>query len=140
MNDRVFLDTNVLVYAYDTHDPVKQKRAQDLLLRGLQREDAVVSTQVLGEFFVAMTRKVRSPISAEDAVALVQLLSSLSVVAIDAPLVHRALQAHLQCRLAYWDSLIVAAAERARCDILLSEDLNPGQAYLGVTVQNPFVD
>lgn len=140
MNDRVFLDTNVLVYAYDTHDPVKQKRAQDLLLGGLQREDAVVSTQVLGEFFVAMTRKVRSPISAEDAAALVQLLSSLSVVAIDAPLVHRALQAHLQCRLAYWDSLIVAAAERGRCDTLLSEELNPGQAYLGVTVQNPFVD
>jgi predicted nucleic acid-binding protein len=76
--------------------------------------------------------------SADEARSIISTLSMLWVQDIDLALVQRAIDAHQQYGLAYWDSLIVAAAERAGCASLLSEDLNPGQIYLGVRVRNPF--
>ena len=138
MSASVFLDTNILVYAYDSSEPGRQAKAQKLLTGGLEQENAVISAQVLGEFFVVVTRRIREPFSAEQAGQVIGLLGTLPVVEIDLKLVERAISIHEEARISYWDALIVAAAERAGCAKILSEDLNAGQVYCGVKVENPF--
>ena len=133
-----FIDTNILVYRYDSRDPVKQLRAQELVKSGIENQTAVVSAQVLGEFFTTVTRKIQIPLSTEDAQAAVDLISTLTVVALDLALVRRAISTQIRYGISYWDALIVAAAESAGCTRILSEDLNHGQAYNGVVVVNPF--
>ncbi len=138
MSANTFLDTNILVYAYDGHEPEKQIRAQTLLRTAIQEESAVLSVQVLGEFFVVVTRRIKEPLSASDAEKIIDTLSILPVAEIDLTLVKRAIATQTRYRISYWDSLIVAAAERAGCSTILSEDLNHGQKYNGVLVENPF--
>ena len=138
MSDKVFLDTNILVYAYDQSEPEKQAKAQALLTRGIERENTVISAQVLGEFFVVVTRRIQTPLSAEQAEQVIDLLSILPVVEVDLKLVRRAISVHKESQISYWDSLIVCAAECAGCQTILSEDLNTGQVYHGVKVENPF--
>ena len=138
MSDKSFLDTNILVYAYDRSQPEKQATAQALLTQGIERENAVLSSQVLGEFFVVVTRRIQTPIPADEAGQLIDFFSILPVVEVDLKLVKRAISVHKELQISYWDSLIVSAAERAGCQKILSEDLNAGQTYHGVEVENPF--
>lgn len=138
MSDRVFLDTNVLVYAYDRSAAERQSVAQQLLRTGIREESAVVSAQVLGEFFTVVTRKIPTPMSADQARHVIAMVSVLPVQEVDLSLVHRAIDVHKRYGLAYWDGLIVAAAERAGCASILTEDLSSGDVYFGVRVVNPF--
>ena len=135
---RNFLDTNVLVYGYDRRDPAKMARALDLLSDAIESGTGVVSAQVLSEFFNVVTRRLPDPLSFEVAGTIVGEVAAMPVVEIDAALVQRAIGVCRRYRISYWDALIVAAAERARCSRILSEDLNPGQSYDGVVVVNPF--
>ena len=138
MPDREFIDTNVLIYAYDRHVPAKHIQAQKILLSGIENESAVLSVQVLREFFNVVTRRIPNPLSAEEAEAVIDLICVLPVVEVDVALVRRGVATHRHYGITYWDSLIVAAAERAGCSRILSEDLNAGQAYHGIVVVNPF--
>jgi predicted nucleic acid-binding protein len=138
MNDKAFLDTNILVYAYDKHEPEKQKRAQSLLNDGIILEDAVLSVQVLSEFFNVVTRNIRQPMSPDEAQEIIETLSILPVQEIDPVMVNRAIETHKMYQISYWDSLIVSAAERAGCTMIYSEDLNDGQIYHSIQVRNPF--
>ena len=138
MPDREFIDTNILVYAYDRHEPEKHSQAQELLTRGIEDETAVLSVQVLGEFFNVVTKRIPHPLSIGEAEEAIDLFSILTVVELNLALVRRAIHTHLQYGITYWDSLIVAAAERAGCRRIFSEDLNPGQSYHGIVVVNPF--
>ena len=138
MPAREFIDTNVLVYACDRHDPRKHARAQEILSTRLEDESAVVSVQVLGEFFNVVTRRIPNPLSISEAEDVLDLITILPVVEVDLSLVRRAIHTHGQYGVTYWDSLIVAAAERAGCTRIVSEDLNPGQTYHGIVVVNPF--
>jgi predicted nucleic acid-binding protein len=138
MNDKAFLDTNILVYAYDQYDPQKQKKAQSLLTDGMEQENIVLSVQVLGEFFNVVTRHIRQPMSSDEAQEIISTLSVLSIQDIDLTMVNRAIDTHKMYQISYWDSLIIAAAERAECKSILSEDLNDGQTYHGIQVSNPF--
>ena len=138
MTDRVFLDTNILVYAYDSHEPARQQQAQSVILEGIRCQNAAVSSQVFGEFFTVVTRKIKQPLTASEAQEVIGDLSILDVIDIDLNLVNRAIDTHRQSQISYWDSLIIAAAERASCESLLSEDMNAGQCYNGVVVINPF--
>lgn len=140
MSDKVFLDTNVLVYAYDKSEPRKQHKAQTLLAEGIERENAVISAQVLGEFFIVVTRRLTIPLSVDEAGHLIDLLSALPVVEVDLQLVKQAVSVHGAMQISYWDALIVCAAERAGCGRILSEDLNSGQDYRGAVVENPFAN
>jgi predicted nucleic acid-binding protein len=99
---------------------------------------SVVSGQVLGEFFVTVTRKIPQPMTADEALEVVRLLEVLPVVAVDLRLVKAGIAAHQQWGVSYWDGLILAAADRAGCGRVLSEDLNAGQRYGSVLVENPF--
>jgi len=138
MTDSIFLDTNILVHAYDKHYPKKQATAQVLLKEGIETESVVLSSQVLGEFFVVITHKIKNPISAEEAQKIIALLGILQIVDVDLSLVNLAVENHKKYGISYWDSLILAAAERAGCKRVMTEDLNHGQEYNSVLVENPF--
>ena len=137
---RLFLDTNVIVYAHDTASPGRQATAQALIFDGLTAGNAVLSAQVLNEFYVTVTRKIAKPLPAALARREVELLARLCVVEVDVPLVVRVIDVGARWQLSHWDGLIIAAAERARCDPVLSEDLSNGQTYGPVTVRNPFAE
>jgi predicted nucleic acid-binding protein len=137
MSDSTFVDTNVLVYAADRSEPEKRALARRALgTKSYGR--LVVSAQVLGEFYTTVTRKLPEPIPEAEAVQTLDFLALLPVVSIDTPLVKDAVQISRFAQLSYWDGLIVAAASRAGCQRLLSEDLNDGQQIGGVRIENPF--
>ena len=122
MKNRVFLDTNILVYAYNQHDPHKQIIAQGLLTDGIKEENLILSVQVLGEFFNVVTRHIPQPMSPAEAKEVINTLSILPVQDIDMTMVKRAIDTHEIYRISYWDSLIISAAERTGCGMIFSED------------------
>lgn len=132
-----FVDTNVLVYAYDQGDVHKRSIAVKILEDDTL--DLVVSAQVLDEFYWVVTRKLNRPLAEEVAHEVVRLLSQGDVVAIDATLVDAAITMARQHRLSLWDAAIVAAARRADCGELLTEDLAHGSTIAGITIRNPFL-
>lgn len=136
MTGRNFLDTNILVYAVDEADPAKQKIARTLLT---QTENIVISAQVLNEFYVTVTRKLKPGVAPETAAALVRNLARLPCIAIDAHLVQAALLTGLRWQLSHWDSLVIEAARQAGCTRVLTEDLATGANYDGLTIENPFL-
>jgi predicted nucleic acid-binding protein len=140
MSDRAFLDTNILVYAFDQHDPRKQEKAQELLTDGIEHENLVLSVQVLGEFFTVVTRHIPRPLKTEEAREIIAAISILPVQEIDLAMVNRAVDTHKMYQIAYWDALIISAAERAGCKLILSEDFSNTQSYHEIWVRNPFVE
>ena len=138
MADREFFDTNILIYASDRSEPEKQPQARRLLKNAIENETGVISAQVLSEFLTVVTRRIQQPLSLEEAEEAIEQLAILPVVEVDLALVKQAISTCLEYHISYWDSLIIAAAERAGCTRILSEDLNPGQSYHGIAVVNPF--
>ena len=137
MNGLAFFDTNVLVYADDASSPEKQNRAIALLAEHLRRGTAVVSLQVLQEYFVAATRKLG--VAPEMAQRKVEILARARVVRFEPGDVIAAIELHRLTRISFWDALIVHAARSAGVAALYSEDLQPGAVLGGVRVVNPFV-
>jgi predicted nucleic acid-binding protein len=137
MSDRVFLDTNILVYAIEVGGP---NQAKSTIALGLaKRTDICLSTQVLGEFYRAVTSPRRaSPLTHDLAVSWVQLWKRHEVFGITVAHVDLALDLASRFRVGYYDALIVSAARLAGCPVVYSEDLSSGQEYDGVRVQNPF--
>jgi predicted nucleic acid-binding protein len=100
--------------------------------------EIVASTQVLAEFATTLLHKLSPPAPPEDVITLLDTLGAVRLIAVDGGLIRRAVEAGAKYGLHFWDCLIVAAAERAGCERLWSENLNAGQSYFGVTVANPF--
>jgi len=137
MSERVFIDTNVLVYADDLDAGVKREQARELLRGALASGIGVVSTQVLQEFFVITTRKLG--VDARYARRKVEILSSMTVVRIEVPLILSAIDLHRLHAISFWDALIVKCAAQSGCGKLLTEDLQHGQLIEGVQVFDPFL-
>lgn len=134
-----FVDTNVLVYAFDKGGSPK-KRIAERLLNELMEEDRLrVSTQVLQELFVTLTRKVRRPCSIEEALAALEDLTAWPLMVIDFAAIRAAVELGDQAKLSFWDALVVVAAARTGATVLYTEDLNHDQEILGVRIRNPFV-
>ncbi|MFT4028942.1 MAG: PIN domain-containing protein [Protaetiibacter sp.] len=131
-----FVDTNILVYAFDADERSKQQAAQSLLLDAPDR--LVVSTQVLHEFYVTVTRRFRRLLEPDQAAAEVERFSRLPVVVTDVPLIRAAIVTSRAYPISYWDALIVEAAVAAGCDRILTEDLGDGDVIRGVRIENPF--
>jgi predicted nucleic acid-binding protein len=133
---KAFFDTNVIVYANDARDPQKQAAAIDFVAEAIRTAGGVISTQVLQEYAVVATGKLGQ---APDVVLRqLRLLESLEVILVTPALIRRSLELQSRYQIDFWDASILAAAEHANCTVLLSEDLNPGQLYAGVRVENPF--
>ena len=136
MAERVFIDTNVIVYADDLDAGAKRERAREILQQVFIDGNGVVSTQVLQEFFVAATRKLG--VAPEVARRKVELLARLDVVTIETSLILDAIDLHRLHPISFWDSLIVQSAVASGCRRLLTEDLQSGRNIAGVRIENPF--
>lgn len=137
---RTFFDTNVFVYLFDADAPKKQALARKLLVREADAGRATLSTQVLQEFFVTVTRKLAVPLEVHEAERAVRRLVDLSVVQIDPDLVLSAIGTSVRNGLSFWDALIVRAAQQSGAAILYTEDLENGQKFDGLEVVNPFLE
>ena len=133
-----FVDTNVLVYAVSTDDPGKQERARSIVERGFVEGCYAVSTQVLMELYVNVTRKTRIKLPPAEAFEYVHSLTEWHVVDMVPDLVLSALDLAERMRISPWDAAILEAARKAGCSLVLSEDLGAGQSYAGIRVENPF--
>jgi len=136
MSGRVFFDTNVLLYMYSSADPVKQSRARALYREYALNSRALLSTQVVQEFFVSGLRKLALPR---------QVLREITAALLDSPLVtvgvahiRTAIENEERYRISFWDALILAAADAGGAEVVYTEDLNHGQRYGPVLVLNPF--
>lgn len=130
----VFLDTNILVYSFDSHEPEKRERALAALERLPHR---VLSTQVLLELYNVLTRKLKDTAAGQIADEIIEHLSFQTVIPADARLVNQAVQIAGRFHISIWDAMIVAAAKRGGCKEIWSEDLSEGMVFDGVTVVNP---
>ena len=136
MHAEVFLDTNILVYAYDMDAGEKRATALSLVERGWLRHGSTsIRVQVLQELYVNLLRKGRTH---EEASVILHDFSLWPVVENTLPLLHTALEVKERWQTSLWDALIIAAAREAGATTLISEDLNHGQDYGGVLIQNPF--
>ena len=137
MSVDAFLDTNILVYAVtsDVSQRPKRKRALEII----QTEDFAVSTQVLQEFYVIVTRKLSRPLTPGQALEWIEELAVFPCVATEVSLVKIAIEISVRYQTSYWDAAILAAAESMGAPRLYSEDLNHGQRYGSVEVVNPFM-
>lgn len=136
--DRTFVDTNVLIYAHDI-DAGRKHDVAKAVLRDLWAERAgVLSTQVLQEFYVNATRKLKKPLARQEARTVVETYATWCVDSITPADVSAAFQIEDRARIGFWDALIVAVAVRSGARRLLSEDLNAGQSIAGLTIHNPF--
>ncbi|MFT3916049.1 MAG: PIN domain-containing protein [Anaeromyxobacteraceae bacterium] len=136
MSVRSFFDTNVLVYADDNRHPSKQRRAIALIGQHRAAGTAVVSLQVLQEYYATVTRKLG--MAADRARRKVELLGMLDVAVPDVPDVLGAIDLHRLHGLSFWDAMVVHAAKQAGCAVILTEDLQDGRELDGVRVVNPF--
>lgn len=133
---KAFLDTNVLVYASDMDQPAKRDAARALMRQCAQDLPPCISTQVIQEFYVALTRKLGvEPLKTKD---IVHSFRHMEIVSIDIDDINRAIDGNILWQVSFWDALIVTAAQKARCDVLYTEDLNHGQVFDTLTVCNPF--
>ena len=136
--DKVFLDTNIIVYAYDVSAAEKHEIAKKIVLDLWDSGLGVISTQALQEFFVTITQKIPKPMDKRVARDIVSDLLKWEVVVNDGESILEAAEILFQYGYSFWDSLIIAAAMKSGAEALLSENLAHGQTIDGVTIKNPF--
>ena len=138
MTDKIFVDSNILVYAHDALAGERHEMARSLVRELWRNRSGVVSTQVIQETYVNLRKKAQQPLSAREARDTVEDYLSWELVVNDGTSILAAMEIERRYQLSFWDALIVQAAERAGAPILLTEDLNHGQRYTTTTAQNPF--
>jgi predicted nucleic acid-binding protein len=135
---RVFLDTNIAVYLFDTDAPSKQQRVREIFSDRAYQGQLITSTQVLQEFYVSVTRKLTKPLDPETAYRAVQDLAVFPIIQVDTPLILSAISRSRTDQLSFWDALIVQAALAGGATSLYSEDLQDGRVIDGMGIENPF--
>src|ERR1700690_156021 len=136
MSARSFFDTNVLVYADDKASPAKQRRALDLMAEHRRAGTGVVSLQVLQEYFVTVTRKLR--VDPRIARRKVELLAEFDVLSPEVADILAAIDLHRLHGFSFWDALVLRAAKQAGCSVLFSEDMQDAREIGGLQIVNPF--
>jgi predicted nucleic acid-binding protein len=136
MNARVFVDTNILVYAHVSDDPNKHERASNLLRRSLARTPVIISTQILGEFYSAMMKYKRA--DDEIRIFIAEIIKRVNVMPVSLPTVELCIKLKMKYGYSYWDSLVLSSALENGCEMLYSEDMQHGQIIEdSVTIHNP---
>ncbi len=136
MTDKVFVDTNILVYAHDANAEAKREISANALRELWSSRSGVLSPQVLQEFYVNATRKISTPTS-RDSARLIVNTYSVWCIDVTASEVAAAFRIEDEARIGFWDALIVASARKAGAKRIFSEDLNAGQIIAGVEIYNP---
>ena len=135
---RSFFDTNILVYLFDEDYPEKKAQAQALLEKETENGRILVSTQVLQEFYVTVTRKLGVPLSPEKAEEIVSQFMVFPLVEISSSHILKAIRKSINLQFSFWDALIVEAAISGGASILYTEDLQHGQIIDNLKILNPF--
>jgi predicted nucleic acid-binding protein len=133
-----FVDSNVLVYAVSDDEPEKQRRAREIVARGFTEGCFAISTQVMLEVYVNVTRKAKIGLPPREAFEYVRALAEWPVVDMTPELVLAALELSDRSKISPWDAAILETARQAGCKRVISADLGDGQVYGGITVENPF--
>lgn len=136
--DKVFVDTNVIVYAYDKDAGEKHRVAAEIMKELWRSGLGTISTQILQEFFATLTKKISKPMEISVVRETIRRLSRWDVLLIDVDIVLRATELQERYKYSFWDSLIIAAAIAGGAHTILSEDLADGQTIQGLTIKNPF--
>ncbi|MEO7143565.1 MAG: PIN domain-containing protein [Bryobacteraceae bacterium] len=134
MSGVCFFDTNVLVYIHDATAPDKQNTAEALFRTHFYNRTLAISTQVLQEFYVTVSRK----ISPDAAALLTGEYADLNPITIQPADILEAIRLQKRWKIAFWDALILASAKAAGAEVLYTEDFSSGQHYDGINAQNPF--
>ncbi|MBM3835901.1 MAG: PIN domain-containing protein [Verrucomicrobia bacterium] len=137
MTAECLLDANVLIYAVSKAPAEIEKKKRALGL--ISSEEFGLSAQVLQEFYVAVTRKLKQPIPHEDALKFMRALAAFPLVSVDFELIVRGVAVSRRYQISYWDGAVIAAAEKLSAAIVYSEDISHGQRYGSVVVINPFL-
>lgn len=139
MTGKVFVDSNVLIYAHDSDAGAKQQRAAERLKQLWDNGQGRLSTQVLQEFYVNATQKIKKPLARSLAREIIRNYGLWVESAITTATLVRASEIGEAWKISFWDGMILAAAEQDGARELLSEDLKHGQAIAGIRVVNPFL-
>jgi len=139
MSDRIFLDTNILVYAHDADAGEKNAAAAQTVADLWESRNGILSTQVLQEFYITLTRKVASPVTGNVARRLIRNYLTWDLVLNDGAIILHAGEIADNYHLSFWDGLIVAAAHSKNAATILTEDMNHGQVVEGMRIENPFL-
>jgi predicted nucleic acid-binding protein len=139
MKDRILVDTNILIYAYDIENPEKQAKAFQIIDRLASTQKGVISAQILGEFFVTVTQKLKTPLDAATAYQSIQnYMRSWQILDISPQIVLEAIKGRITYSISYWDAQIWATAKLNQISMIFSEDFQDGQMLEGVLFKNPF--
>jgi predicted nucleic acid-binding protein len=134
---KIFIDTNILVYTLDQKNIEKRDMARKIVKKVVESHQPVISTQVIKEFYVVASNKLKAdPIVVKN---IIHNFHNMEIVNNDLDLIEQAIDISILSTLSFWDSLVIAAAEKANCEYVLSEDLNSGQNYRGIKLLNPFI-
>jgi predicted nucleic acid-binding protein len=136
-NNLYFIDTNILIYAYDASTAEKHQKASKLLQELWIGENGCISIQVLQEFYVNATRKAPQALEPLQAASIIRDLSNWKVHRPDTEDVLATISIQQQYQISFWDALIIRSAQESNCKTLWSDDLSNGQDYGGVKVINP---
>jgi len=139
MSDRIFVDTNILVYSHDLSAGDRHAKALAVIESLWEAETGVISTQVLQEFYVTVTRKIKNPLKPDEAREIIRNYLAWPVQINDPETTIRASEIEEKNSLSFWDALIVAAALRMQAQKIITEDLNHGQIIEGILVESPLM-
>ena len=139
MSDRLFFDTNILVYSRDASEPEKQRIAFKKLLDSWDNHNGCLSAQVLNEYYVTVTQKLRPGLSRNEAWQDIVAFEAWDPVPIDMKCINTAHEVQSAHQTSWWDSLIISAAYISGSNVILSEDLSHGKGYFGIEICNPFI-
>jgi predicted nucleic acid-binding protein len=139
MSAKTFVDTNILVYAHDLDAGPKNSIAREIVAGLWETRSGILSTQVLQEYFVAITKKVPNPLNVAQARRSVRNYCAWEVVVNDSQIILQATEIQEAHTLSFWDALIVSAAFAGNAETILTEDLNHGQRIEGILIRSPFV-
>jgi predicted nucleic acid-binding protein len=139
MSDRIFVDTNILVYAHDLSAGDRHAKASAVIESLWESEMGVISTQVLQEFYVTVTRKTKDTLTPAEAREIIRNYLAWPMQINDPETTIRASEIEEKHRLSFWDALIVAAALRLQAKKIITEDLSHGQIIEGILVENPLI-
>lgn len=140
MSGKVFVDTNILVYAHDLDAGQKHQTARKSIETLWENRCGMLSTQVMQEFYITLTRKITRPVPGNTVRSILRNYLSWQTVVNDPGIIFLAGEIQEQNRISFWDALIVSAAFSGNAGIILSEDLHHEQLIQGIRIQNPFMD
>ena len=135
---KVFLDTNIIIYAYDSSAGKKHEVAREILTGLWDSGLGVISTQVLQEFFINVTKKIPKPIDIDLAKGIIGDFLKWDVVVNDGESLLDAIDILVEYKYSFWDSMIIQAAVKGGAELLLTEDLEDGKVVKGVKIRNPY--